>query len=195
MKFTKSKQLLPNNFSCSDPDNELNSPKKPCIGETRDCCSLSSRASVHETLRWLRTNRFNTHLTTFTNYSGFDLLRLSRNDLKDLIGATDGIRLHNALQNKAVISTLCVYVMLEGTPNAVYQAIYLETLTYRELVRKICSTFSLNPNSIVGVQKSGPNGINICVTDEVVRHLEKDTCFKCKLLPTDASEMFVMSLI
>ena len=172
--------------------NKLNSP---CIGETRDCWALTSRASVHETLRWLRSNHFNTHLTKFSNYSGGDLLRLSRNDLKDLIGATDGIRLHNALQNKAVTSKLCVYVMLEGTPNSVYQAIYLETLTYRELVGKICCTFSLNPNSVVGVQKSGPGGINICVTDEVVRHLENDTCFKCAMIPTDTADMFVMSLI
>ncbi|XP_063694973.1 upstream-binding protein 1-like [Bolinopsis microptera] len=178
----------------SDPDNELNSPKKPCIGESRDSWTLTSRSSVHDTLRWLRNNRFNGHIKTFNNFSGFDLLRLSRNDLTDLIGATDGIRLHNALQNKAVTSKLCLYVMLEGTPNAVHQAVYLESLTYRELVGNICGAFSLDPNSVGAVQKSGPNGINICVTDEVVRHLENDTCFKCSLLPTDRAELFIMDL-
>merc|ERR1712241_889014 len=61
----------------SDPDNEVSSPKKPCIGESRDVWSLTSRSSVHETLRWLRTNRFNTYLSTFNEYAGSDLLRLT----------------------------------------------------------------------------------------------------------------------
>ena len=89
---------------------------------------------------------------------------------------------------------MCLYVMLEGTPNAVHQAVYLESLTYRELVGKICGAFNLDPNSVGAVQKSGPNGINICVTDEVIRHLENDSCFKCSLLPTDRAELFVMDL-
>lgn len=182
----------------SDTESEVNSPKKPCIGthNERTACSdaLTSQSSVPETIRWLRANRFGNHLNTFSNYSGFDLLRLSRQDLKDLIGVTDGIRLHNALQNKSLSTKICIYIMLEGSKNSLYQAIYLEMLAYYELVSKVCITFNIDPSSIIGCQKSGPKGINICVTDEVVSHMENDSCYICSLLPTEHGDAFIMSL-
>lgn len=50
------------------------------------------------------------HLSMFANYSGADLLRLSRHDLVELCGPADGIRLFNALHSQALRT---VYVCLE----------------------------------------------------------------------------------
>lgn len=73
---------------------------------------------------WLKNNRFAAYVSTFSNFSGgqllfttvylfttvcftnktlftgADLLRLSRDDLIQICGLADGIRLNNALQSK-----------------------------------------------------------------------------------------------
>ena len=83
---------------------------------------------------------------------------------------------------------------LEGAPNAVHHGVYLETLTYRELVGKLCSTFSLDTNAVLGAQKTGPNGISVAITDDVIRHMDNEACFTCCLLSTDQADMYVISL-
>lgn len=67
-------------------------------------------SSIQETRDWLNANRFTSYLSLFVNYSGADLLRLSRNDLMELCGAADGIRLYNALRSATV---KMIYVCLD----------------------------------------------------------------------------------
>ncbi|KAL4712249.1 hypothetical protein ACJJTC_011110, partial [Scirpophaga incertulas] len=58
---------------------------------------LCKEASASETQEWLSRHRFNQHAATFANFSGADLLRLSRDDIIQICGLADGIRLFNAL--------------------------------------------------------------------------------------------------
>lgn len=62
--------------------------------------NLLTSSSAEETNSWLITNRFNTYVNTFANFSGADILRLSRDDLIQICGLADGIRLYNALHAK-----------------------------------------------------------------------------------------------
>ena len=49
-------------------------------------------------------------VTSYLLYAGADLLRLSRDDLIQICGLADGIRLNNALQSKHVRPKLTIYV-------------------------------------------------------------------------------------
>jgi transcription factor CP2 and related proteins len=61
---------------------------------------LSAEASAQQTAQWLQSNRFSSHLRTFNRFAGADILRLSRDDLIQICGLADGIRLFNALHAK-----------------------------------------------------------------------------------------------
>lgn len=50
--------------------------------------------------QWLTTNRLNQHANTFASFSGSDLLRMSKDDLIQICGVADGIRMYNTLHTK-----------------------------------------------------------------------------------------------
>lgn len=68
----------------------------------QDYCSelLTSNANPQQTTNWLNLNRFNAFQQTFANFAGSDMLRMSRDDLMQICGQADGIRLYNALHAK-----------------------------------------------------------------------------------------------
>ncbi|ELT94029.1 hypothetical protein CAPTEDRAFT_222821 [Capitella teleta] len=61
---------------------------------------LLSGDTAQQVTQWLHANRFANFVRTFQNFSGADLLRLSRDDLIQICGVADGIRLNNALQSR-----------------------------------------------------------------------------------------------
>ena len=70
---------------------------------------LNAEASAHQTAQWLQTNRFSSQVRTFSRFAGADILRLSREDLIQICGLPDGIRLFNALHAK--------YKVILSSPN------------------------------------------------------------------------------
>ena len=66
---------------------------------------LNAEANAQQTAQWLQSNRFSSLVRTFNRFSGADLLRLSRDDLIQICGLADGIRLFNALHAKYFIIT------------------------------------------------------------------------------------------
>uniref|UniRef100_A0A8C1IW79 Transcription factor CP2 n=1 Tax=Cyprinus carpio TaxID=7962 RepID=A0A8C1IW79_CYPCA len=113
-----------------------------------------------------------------------DLLKLTREDVIQICGPADGIRLFNALKGRVVRPRLTIYVCQEsqqtreqhqkhengdGSSNAffVYHAIYLEELTAVELTEKLAQLFSISPRQISQIFKQGPTGIHVLVSDEV----------------------------
>uniref|UniRef100_A0A672LM23 Upstream-binding protein 1 n=1 Tax=Sinocyclocheilus grahami TaxID=75366 RepID=A0A672LM23_SINGR len=159
--------------------------------------SLSPTASIQDTQKWLLKNRFNSYSRIFTHFSGSDLLKLTREDLVQICGAADGIRLYNAL--KAVRPRLTVYVSLEASQSEspllekrghskngehssptsipVYHALYLEEMTACELTRKISSVLSLPLSHISQVYKQGPTGIHILLSDQMVYNFPDESSF------------------
>ncbi|KAH0510649.1 Alpha-globin transcription factor CP2 [Microtus ochrogaster] len=116
-----------------------------------------------------------------------DLLKLTRDDVIQICGPADGIRLFNALKGRMVRPRLTIYVCQEslqlreqqqppqqkqedGDSNGtffVYHAIYLEELTAVELTEKIAQLFSISPHQISQIYKQGPTGIHVLISDEV----------------------------
>ncbi len=69
---------------------------------------LSAEASAQQTVQWLQTNRFSSHVRTFGLFAGADILRLSRDDLIQICGLADGIRLFNALHAKYYLDRMII---------------------------------------------------------------------------------------
>lgn len=58
---------------------------------------LTPSSSTDQTIAWLTRNRFEKYLQTFCSFCGTDMLRMSREDLIQICGHADGIRLYNSL--------------------------------------------------------------------------------------------------
>jgi transcription factor CP2-like protein len=143
--------------------------------------------------QFLLFNRFDRHIKTFNNYSGSDLLRLTRSDLIHLCNSdSDGIRLYNLLHHHPRRHPKCViYVTFasktEEEPE--FSAIYLENLTEKELRSKLGNILTEDerssqgnttvsaPNSISRIKMKGPLGIPISVTDDVVHNIQSESMF------------------
>uniref|UniRef100_A0AAY5KC62 Upstream-binding protein 1 n=1 Tax=Esox lucius TaxID=8010 RepID=A0AAY5KC62_ESOLU len=138
---------------------------------------LSPTATIQEAQKWLIKNRFNTYARLFSHFSGCDLLKLTRDDLVQICGAADGIRLFNTLKSRSVRPRLTLYVCQEGyvflmcvcvcvRARAVYHALYLEELTAAELIRKMACVCSVPLGQINQVYRQGPSGIHILLSDQ-----------------------------
>uniref|UniRef100_A0A7N8YBY4 Upstream-binding protein 1 n=1 Tax=Mastacembelus armatus TaxID=205130 RepID=A0A7N8YBY4_9TELE len=176
----------------------------PLCGSGRTCMclcplqQLSPTASIQDTQKWLLKNRFSSYTRLFSNFSGSDLLKLTRDDLVQICGPADGIRLFNALKSRSVRPRLTVYVCQEspqqspllerhsGNENGeqsispslhVYHALYLEELTAAELIRKMACVCSLPLGKINQVYRQGPTGIHILLSDQMVYNLTDESCF------------------
>uniref|UniRef100_A0A8C2IJ18 Upstream-binding protein 1 n=1 Tax=Cyprinus carpio TaxID=7962 RepID=A0A8C2IJ18_CYPCA len=180
--------------SSTVPDSESSSPNhQGDLGSLISMESLSPTASIQDTQKWLLKNRFNSYSRIFTHFSGSDLLKLTREDLVQICGAADGIRLYNALKSRAVCPRLTVYVSLEPSQSAspllekrghskngehsIYHALYLEEMTACELTRKISSVLALPLSHISQVYKQGPTGIHILLSDQMVYNFPDESSF------------------
>ncbi|MEE6471819.1 hypothetical protein FKM82_009378 [Ascaphus truei] len=157
--------------------------------------NLLPTATPQEAQQWLHRNRFAAFSRLFTNFSGADLLKLTRDDVIQICGPADGIRLFNALKGRMVRPRLTIYVCQEspqlreqhqqkhenGDPETsaffVYHAIYLEDLTSIELTEKIAQLFSISPRQINQIYKQGPTGIHVLISDEMIQNFQDEACF------------------
>uniref|UniRef100_A0A8C1CAM6 Transcription factor CP2 n=2 Tax=Cyprinus carpio TaxID=7962 RepID=A0A8C1CAM6_CYPCA len=170
-----------NSFPVSEGNGSPNHQPEP-VAQLAD--NLLPTATPQEAQQWLHRNRFSPFCRLFTNFSGADLLKLTREDVIQICGPADGIRLFNALKGRVVRPRLTIYVCQEsqqareqhqkhengdGSSNAffVYHAIYLEELTAVELTEKLAQLFSISPRQISQIFKQGPTGIHVLVSDEV----------------------------
>jgi transcription factor CP2-like protein len=142
----------------SSPSSQSN----PCASSLTPSATLNVLSSVTDVHQWLTARHFSSDLSLFANYSGADLLRLSRQDLRELCGAADGIRLFNALHSQSLCT---VYVCLEN--KTVYQALSLELLTAAEFIAKLTEKVGLKQNEVSSVIQLTNSGILVLVDDTV----------------------------
>ncbi|XP_057684262.1 upstream-binding protein 1 isoform X2 [Corythoichthys intestinalis] len=191
------------------PDSDSSSPNHQAEPGTHAGTELSPAASIQDTQKWLLKNRFNSYARLFTHFSGSDLLKLTRDDLVQICGPADGIRLFNALKSKSVRPRLTLYVCQESpqhspllerhassengeqgvTPSLhVYHALYLEELTAAELIRKMASVCCLPLGTINQVYRQGPTGIHILLSDQMVYNLTDESCFVISTVKDEQGE-------
>lgn len=62
--------------------------------------NISKDATPILLAQWLNMHRLGQYVTTFSQFSGADLLRMSKEDLVQICGIADGIRLYNTIHSK-----------------------------------------------------------------------------------------------
>ncbi|XP_017922497.1 PREDICTED: upstream-binding protein 1 isoform X2 [Capra hircus] len=181
--------------ACSVPDSNSSSPNHQGDGIPQASSEqLQPSATIQETQQWLLKNRFSSYTRLFSNFLGADLLKLTKEDLVQICGAADGIRLYNALKSRSVRPRLTLYVCREqpapqgqqpaagggdsssATP-FVYHAIYLEEMVASEVARKLALVFNIPFHQINQVYRQGPTGIHILVSDQMVQNFQDESCF------------------
>lgn len=65
--------------------------------------NISKDATPMILAQWLNMHRLGQYVPTFSQFSGADLLRMSKDDLVQICGIADGIRLYNTLHSKCVL--------------------------------------------------------------------------------------------
>ncbi|KAK3579264.1 hypothetical protein CHS0354_033340 [Potamilus streckersoni] len=153
---------------------------------------LSAEATAKEVQQWLQLNRFTSYARVFQNFSGSDILRLSRDDLIQICGLADGIRLNNALHNRPIQPRLTLYVCQE--PGAMYHALYLESLSRDELLSQIAQLFQVPQEGIKDIFVEGPSSIQIVLTDEVLRYMTDRSRFWIEAAKDPSSELVTLLL-
>ncbi|XP_032939093.1 alpha-globin transcription factor CP2 isoform X1 [Catharus ustulatus] len=163
--------------------------------------------SPQEAQQWLHRNRFSTFSRLFRNFSGADLLKLTREDVIQICGPADGIRLFNALKGRMVRPRLTIYVCQEsqqvrdpqhehedGDGSAgtffVYHAVYLEELTAAELSQKLALLFRVPALQIQHIYKQGPTGIHVLVSDEMIQNFQDESCFVLDTMKAETNDSY-----
>ncbi|KAM6959347.1 upstream-binding protein 1 isoform 2-T3 [Aplochiton taeniatus] len=193
----------------SIPDSDDSSPNHQADPVIQGTAELSPTASIKDAQKWLLKNRFNSYTRLFSHFSGADLLKLTRDDLVQICGPADGIRLFNALKSRSVRPRLTVYVCQEslsespllekrcdsengdhGDPSNlyVYHALYLEEMTALELIRKMVCVCNLPLGQINQVYRQGPTGIHILLSDQMVYNLPDESCFLISTVKDESGE-------
>uniref|UniRef100_A0A8C4FCV1 Transcription factor CP2 n=1 Tax=Dicentrarchus labrax TaxID=13489 RepID=A0A8C4FCV1_DICLA len=180
-----------NSFPVAEGNGSPNHQPEPVIPVADN---LLPTATPQDAQQWLLRNRFSPFCRLFTNFSGADLLKLTREDVIQICGPADGIRLFNALKGRVVRPRLTIYVCQESQQTRdqqvkhengdaaantffVYHAIYLEELTSAELTEKIAQLFNILPRQINQIFKQGPTGIHVLVSDEMIQNFQDEVCF------------------
>nr|XP_054505110.1 alpha-globin transcription factor CP2 [Agelaius phoeniceus] len=163
--------------------------------------------SPQEAQQWLHRNRFSTFSRLFRNFSGADLLKLTREDVIQICGPADGIRLFNALKGRMVRPRLTIYVCQESQQVRepqhehedgdggsgtffVYHAVYLEELTAAELAEKLAQLFRVPAQHIQHIYKQGPTGIHVLVSDQMIQNFQDESCFVLDTLKAETNDSY-----
>ncbi|XP_063281531.1 transcription factor CP2-like protein 1 [Pelobates fuscus] len=180
----------PNNFKIT-PERICASPV--CASDSSTECAgegLSPSASILDTRQWLSRNRFSNYCRMFSNFTGADLLKMTRKDLTQICGVADGIRLTHALKARSVRPRLTLYITTESPvkkatadsdQTGLYQEVYLEEVSAAELTNKLADLLSVPANHIQQISRSGPHGIHVVLSDTMVRNMEDESCFTATL--------------
>ncbi|XP_070174610.1 transcription factor CP2-like isoform X2 [Littorina saxatilis] len=156
------------------PPPELVASSPTCAGDSKSF-PLSGEATAAEVKNWFVYHRFSNYTRIFQNFSGADLLRLNRDDLIQICGLADGIRLNNALQSKSVRPRLTIFICQE--PESVYHAVYMDCVGVVELKCKLASLFGIQATQIGDIFMLGPSSIHVMVTDEVLQNTQDQSRF------------------
>ncbi|XP_059826299.1 transcription factor CP2-like protein 1 isoform X1 [Hypanus sabinus] len=166
---------------------------------------LLPTASNQDVQQWLTRNRFSSFCQLFVNFSGADMLKMSKEDFIQICGPADGIRLFNVIKGRNIRPKLTIYLCqspeqyLENNPHKqqsrgvvdtsyVFHAIFLEELTAVELTEKIAKMYSISPQQINQIYRQGPSGIHVLVSDEMVKNLCNEICFVVCILKAEQSD-------
>ncbi|CAO1346237.1 unnamed protein product [Diamesa serratosioi] len=103
--------------------------------------NITKDSTPNHLTQWLQYHRLSAYANTFLHFSGSDLLRMSKDDIIQICGLADGIRMFNILHVKPITPRLTIFVSLEAN---LYHAIYLHSGTTKELIEKLYKVPGIN---------------------------------------------------
>lgn len=177
LKVTNHTSVVGGNIS--SPSINTVSYQPPCDSKTWKIV-LPHTASAETAAGWLAYNRYGQHVKTFTDFDARDLLRLNKDDIVQMIGLVDGIRLYNDLHMKPVAPRLTLYLAQKG--ESLFHPVLLQDVTVAELVRNIAEILEVPVGLFHKVVVTGPNKISIKMTDEFLRYQSFDSAFHYLLI-------------
>ncbi|CAG9829473.1 unnamed protein product [Diabrotica balteata] len=151
---------------------------------------LNQYSSPEETTKWLSLNRFEKYLDTFERFSGDDMFRMSREDLIQICGSADGIRLHNAIHLKTIAPKLKIYVCRENS--SIFNAIFLTSHSNEELILKLSAFIGMSQNQIRDVYLEGPQSIHIQLNNDVLEHIKEETMFSVQVISQESGYVLLL---
>ncbi|XP_065370405.1 transcription factor CP2 isoform X2 [Calliphora vicina] len=122
------------NLKIMDPNNMVNTPTMLTDIDEYNSITIMPESTPAQVTHWLTYHRLTSYLSTFAHFSGADIMRMSKEDLIQICGLADGIRMFNILRAKVITPRLTIYVSLDGNN---YNAVYLISNTSKELVQKL----------------------------------------------------------
>ncbi|XP_065167061.1 transcription factor CP2-like protein 1 isoform X2 [Atheta coriaria] len=174
------------------PASSHHSEKQPEVETGIVVDSLLPASNPQQTVTWLNTNRFEKFVSTFTNFSGADMLRMSRDDLIQICGHAEGIRLYNGLHSKTVAPKLTLYMCKENS--TVFNAIFLQRLSNHELIQKLSALLNVQADNVKDIYVHGPQMIHVQLNSEMMQHLKDETMFNVEIINSNSDGKFVILL-
>ncbi|GFQ81073.1 transcription factor CP2 [Trichonephila clavata] len=178
------KDALEGIFSSEFDDSGKLSPVAQALNITENLSSIEVRS-------WLSIKKFSKYLPCFELYSAKDLLSLSRDDLIEICGPADGIRLYNCLHRREPPPLRKLYISRD---KMTFHAIYLQALTYGELQKEVSKTYNLSEDSIGDIYITGPNGILLVLTERVLQNLKDESTYICEIMKAEENEKYTIIL-
>lgn len=165
--------------SCASPFNSMNGASLFANNP------LPANVEPTRVREWLLANRFEKYFSLFQAFNSNDLLNLNREDLIQICGLTDGIRLFNGLHTNAAQPKTTIYLAFESS---LFRAVYLTSHKFDEfreiLLRMVCENHNSNYDYSVlsaklrNILMIGPKKeIRVLVTEEVMANLEKESMY------------------
>lgn len=128
---------------------------------------------------------------------------MSREDLVQICGPADGIRLFNTLKGRCLQPRLTIYVcqqqarhqpQLKPGGGDIYRALYLEEPTLLDLCEKIAMLYSITPQQITHIYWQKADGIHVLVCDEVVQSFKEETSFIISTIRDESTDGYHVML-
>lgn len=169
--------------SCASPFNQMNNifgQNSNLFANTPLPANLDSQRGVRD---WLMANRFEKYFSMFQMFNSKDLLNLSREDLIQICGLTDGIRLYNCLHIKVSQPKIPIYLSFES---GLFRAAYLSTFKLDEFREKLLRMvyenggnydYNVLSSKLKQILMIGPNQIKFLVTEDVISNLAKESMY------------------
>ncbi|CAH1113968.1 unnamed protein product [Psylliodes chrysocephalus] len=151
---------------------------------------LSQISTPEETKEWLSQNRFEKYLDTFESFSGDDMLRMTREDLMQICGSADGIRLYNAAHLKTIAPKLKMYVCQENT--SVFNAVFLSSYNNKELLQKLSTLVGISQNQVRDIYLEGPHSIHIQLNNDLLKHFKEETMFTLQIISEENNSCILL---
>lgn len=85
---------------------------------------------------------------------------------------------------------LTLYVCRENS--SVFNAIFLSTFNYVELVQKLASLHGVPHDQVRDIYMQGPQSIHIQMNNDVLRHLKEESMFTFEILQENGGYVFVL---